>query len=82
LLAGGGPEEARPYFTSGYHDHVLARDDRYAMFARYDGAEAKLFDLENDPKMDKNISSANPGVAKKMFTDYVLKDAGGPLPSY
>jgi hypothetical protein len=32
--------------------------------------------------MDKDIASANPGVAKKMFTDYVVEDAGGPLPSY
>jgi hypothetical protein len=52
------------------------------MFARYDGAEAKLFDLEKDPKMDKDIASANPDVAKKMYTDYVVEDAGGPLPSY
>jgi arylsulfatase A-like enzyme len=82
LLDGGETERARPYFTAGYHDHVWARDDRYAMFARYDGAEAKLFDLEKDPKMDKDIASANPDVAKKMFTDYVVEDAGGPLPSY
>jgi arylsulfatase A-like enzyme len=82
LLDGNGPEKARPYFTAGYHDHVWARDDRYAMFARYDGAEAKLFDLEKDPNMDKDIASANPDVAKKMFTDYVVEDAGGPLPSY
>nr|MBA2512670.1 sulfatase [Rubrobacteraceae bacterium] len=82
LLDGGETEGARPYFTAGYHDHVWARDDRYAMFARYDGAEAKLFDLDDDPKMNKDVASANPGVAKKMFTDYVVKDAGGPLPSY
>ncbi len=81
-LLGGGPEEERPYFTAGYHDHVWARDDRYAMFALHDGTGAKLFDLQNDPNMDKNIASANPGLAKKMYTDYVVKDAGGPLPSY
>jgi len=82
LLDGGETEKARPYFTAGYHDHVWARDDRYAMFARYDGGEAKLFDLEKDPKMDKDIASANPDVAKRMFTDYVVEDAGGPLPHY
>jgi hypothetical protein len=32
--------------------------------------------------MEKDVSSANPGVAKKMYTDYVVEDAGGPLPSY
>ena len=82
LLDGGEPEEARPHFTAGYHDHVWARDDRYAMFARHDGAEAKLFDLEQDPEMNRDIASKNPDVAKKMYTDYVVEDAGGPLPSY
>lgn len=53
------------------------------MFARYDGAEAKLFDLGKDPNTDKGIASAKPDAAKKMFTDYVVVgDAGGPLPSY
>ena len=82
LLEGGQPGEARPYFTAGYHDHVWARDNRHAMFASHDGTGAKLFDLEKDPKMNKDIASANPGVAQKMFQDYVIKDAGGPLPSY
>ncbi|HKH12990.1 MAG TPA: sulfatase-like hydrolase/transferase [Rubrobacter sp.] len=82
LLDGGEPEKARPYFTAGYHDHDWARDDRYAMFARYDGTGPKLFDLENDPMMHKDVAAQNPDVAKKMFNDYIVKDAGGPLPHY
>ena len=30
--------------------------------------------------MDKDIASSNPDVVKKMFDDYVIKDAGGPCP--
>jgi hypothetical protein len=52
------------------------------MFAKNDGSEAKLYDLREDPGMDKDIASANPDVAKSMWNDYVLGDAGGPLPRY
>lgn len=78
------PEEYLPSGGSrvAYHDHVWARDERYVMFARHDGAEAKLFDLTSDPKMNKNIAGNNSDVVKNMFQGYVLKDAGGPLPSY
>jgi hypothetical protein len=68
--------------TAGYHDHVWTRDEKYAMFSLYDGSDSHLFDLDKDPKMDKNIASANPAVVKKMFNDYIIKDAGGPLPHY
>ena len=78
----GDAPAAGPPVAAGCDVLVGARDDRYAMFARYDGAEAKLFDLESDPKMNKNIAANNPDVVKRMFQDYVLKDAGGPLPSY
>jgi arylsulfatase A-like enzyme len=72
----------RPHFTAGYHDHVWTRDEKYAMFSLYNGSDPHLFDLDNDPKMDKNIASSNPDVVKKMFNDYIIKDAGGPLPHY
>jgi hypothetical protein len=32
--------------------------------------------------MNKNIAGNNPSLVKRMFEGYVLKDAGGPLPSY
>src|ERR671916_2257110 len=82
VLFDGGEPEQRPHMTAGYHDHVWTRDERYATFARYDGSEAKLFDLKSDPKMNKNIAGNNPSLVKRMFEGYVLKDAGGPLPSY
>jgi arylsulfatase A-like enzyme len=81
VLFDGGEPEARPHLTAGYHDHAFARDERWAMFAKNDGSAAHLFDLEDDPKMHNNVADANPDVVKRMWNDYVMKDAGGPLPS-
>jgi hypothetical protein len=52
------------------------------MFCRYDGTEAKLYDLRTDPKMDLDIAVQHQDIVKRMFEGYVIKDAGGPLPSY
>lgn len=71
--------EARPYFTLGYKDYSWARDDRYAIFAKNNGGDAKLFDIEKDPEMNENIAGANPEIVKSMFEDYILRDAGGSL---
>jgi arylsulfatase A-like enzyme len=78
---GGEPEE-RPHFTLGYNDHAYARDDDHVMFAKNDGSNALLFDLRTDPNMDKDIAASNQDVLNRMWNDYVLKDAGGPLPKY
>ena len=81
LLEDGEPDP-RPHFTLGYHSFVRAQDDRYAMFSRYDGSAAKLYDLREDPEMRNDIAGERPAVVRSMFDDYVLKDAGGPLPHY
>jgi arylsulfatase A-like enzyme len=82
LLDGEKPDGERAHITAGYHDHVWARDDRYAILARNDGSEAKLFELKSDPQMNRDVAASNPGVARRLFDDYVLGDAGGPLPTY
>ena len=74
--------DARPHFTLGYSKFVWARDERYAMFGRNDGTEARLYDLSADPRMNSNVAVANQGVVKRMFDEYVIGDAGGPLPTY
>jgi len=81
ILEGGEPE-ARLHFTLGYHDHVFTRDEEYAMISRNDRTEAKLYDLREDPGMYKDLARELPDVARRMFDDYVLEDAGGPLPRY
>jgi hypothetical protein len=52
------------------------------MFSRYDGSEAKLYDLPEDPGMRNDVSGKHSGLVKRMFDDYVLKEAGGSLPTY
>jgi arylsulfatase A-like enzyme len=81
FLEGGEPEE-RAHFTLGYNDHAWARDEDYVMFAKNDGSNALLFDLRTDPNMDNDIAGSNQDVLNRMWNDYVLKDAGGPLPKY
>jgi hypothetical protein len=52
------------------------------MFGRNDGTEARLYDLNADPRMASNVAEANHDVVKRMFDAYVIGDAGGPLPTY
>jgi hypothetical protein len=52
------------------------------MVSRNDRSQAKLFDVRQDPNMDEDVAAKHPDVVKRMFDDYVLKDAGGPLPRY
>jgi arylsulfatase A-like enzyme len=81
LLEGRAPEP-RPHFTLGYHNFVWAQDNQYVMFSRNDGMGAKLYDVQEDPRMRNDIAGKHPTLVRSMFNDYVLKDAGGPLPSY
>jgi arylsulfatase A-like enzyme len=81
LLEGKGPEQ-RPHFTLGYSDFVWARDEGYAMFGRNDGEKARLYDLLADPEMDRDVAAKHPDVVRRMFDEYVIEDAGGPLPIY
>jgi arylsulfatase A-like enzyme len=79
ILDGEEPEE-RSHFTLGYHNYVWARDENYVFFSRNDGANAKLFNLQEDPEMRNNIALQNQPILNRMYRDYVLKDAGGTMP--
>ncbi len=82
VLFDGGEPERREHFTLGYDEYVWTRDEEYVMFARNDGAGARLYDLRTDPNMNTDIAGEHPDIVRRMFDDYVLKDAGGPLPRY
>jgi arylsulfatase A-like enzyme len=82
VLFDGADPGPREYFTLGYHDHAWARDEDYVMFARNDGSNALLFDLREDPDMNTNIAGSKREVLNKMWGEYILNDAGGPLPTY
>ncbi|QYJ14478.1 Arylsulfatase [Rubrobacter xylanophilus DSM 9941] len=82
LLEGDWPAQERPHLTAGYHDHAWARDEDYALIVRRDGSEPRLFDLREDPDQTEDVSRDRPEVVKRMFEEYILADAGGPLPAY
>ena len=82
VILDGEEPEPRNHFSLGYHNFVWARDETYVYFSRNDGTKAKLYDVRADPKMRNDRADDRPGVAKRMFEDYVLNDAGGPLPRY
>jgi hypothetical protein len=52
------------------------------MVSRNDRREARLYDLTTDPSMDRDVAGEHPDVVRRMFEEYVLGDAGGPLPRY
>jgi arylsulfatase A-like enzyme len=79
LLQGSEPRP-RTHFTLGYNEYVWARDDRYVMFGANDRSDPRLYDLRSDPDMEKNVSGDHPDIVERMFEDYILEDAGGPLP--
>ena len=81
-LMHGDQPHPRPHFTLGYHNHAWCRDEHYAMFCRHDGTEPKLYDLRTDPQMNRDMAGQHPNIARRMFQQYVIEDAGGPLPSY
>ena len=82
LFDGGKELEPRPHFTLGYSKFVWARDEGYAMFGRNSGTRARLYDLSTDPDMNTDVAGSNHDLLNRMWNDYVLKDAGGPLPTY
>ena len=82
IFGNGEPEQRREHFTLGYNNYVWTRDDKYVMFSTNTGEEARLYDVRQDPEMHKNLAGKQPETVKRMFSEYVLKDAGGPLPNY
>ena len=79
ILMEGGDLPPRDHFSIGYADHVWARDDRYLMFSRNDRSEPHLYDLQKDPATNRNLADGDPDRVRRMFDDYVLADAGGPV---
>ena len=80
VFDGKDPEE-RDHFTSGYRNYVWARDKRHVMFSRNDGSDPRLYDAQSDPRQERELAGDDPDTVGRMFEDYVLKDAGGSLPT-
>jgi arylsulfatase A-like enzyme len=82
VILDGAQPPPREHFTLGYDEYVWTRDESYVMVSRNDGAEARLYDLREDPNMDRDMAGERPDLVRQMFEGYVLEDAGGPLPRY
>jgi arylsulfatase A-like enzyme len=82
VLMDGKQPSPRPHFTLGYDQYAWCRDENYVMFCRHDGIQAQLYDLRTDPDMQQDVAGRHPEIVRRMFEEYVIKDAGGPLPSY
>ena len=80
LLMGDSEPMPRDHFTLGYNQFVWTRDDRYVMFGLNNRSDLKLYDTQKDPGMNHDIAADNQDIVNHMFDDYVIKDAGGPLP--
>ena len=80
LLMGDSEPMPRDHFTLGYNQFVWTRDDRYVMFGQGNRSDLKLYDAQKDPGMNHDIAADNQDIVNHMFDDYVIKDAGGPLP--
>jgi len=52
------------------------------MFSLNDGSDAKLYDVQADPEQRNDIAADEPNIVKRMFDGYILRDSGGPLPTY
>jgi arylsulfatase A-like enzyme len=81
-LEGKEPAQKRDHFTLGYDNYVWSRDERYLIHGLNDGTQMQLYDVKNDPDQRHDLAGKHPAIVRRMFNDYVLKDAGGPLPHY
>ncbi len=82
ILQGEEPRQRRTHFSLGYNNYAWTRDDRYVMFSTNTGSDPKLYDIREDPGMNHDIAGRHPSIVRRMFRDYILADAGGPLPNY
>ena len=79
--AGAGPAGTPEHVVSGFNYDVMLRSARWGYIARADGAQARLYDLQADPRWETDVAPDHPQVTKEL-QQLVLHDAGGPLPSY
>jgi arylsulfatase A-like enzyme len=82
IFEGKAPDQKREHFNLGYNNYVWARDDEYVMFSTNTGTEANLYDVKQDPGMHEDLAGKFPETVKRMFHEYIIGDAGGPLPNY
>jgi arylsulfatase A-like enzyme len=83
VLFDGKEPPSRDYFTSCYARYVICGDERYTFVAHseLDAGRIRLFDRENDPDEERDISADNPELVTK-FVNVLAEEAGGTLPQF
>jgi len=79
ILAGGLPEEERPYAVGGYGNNTFVRDRRWAYQTQNDWRDERLYDLAADPGERVDVSEKRPTVVREMRRR-VIAAAGGKRP--
>jgi arylsulfatase A-like enzyme len=74
-------EASREYVVSGFDDYVWYRDDRWVYIGQNDGTPLQLFDIQQDPLQEDDLSETETG-AIELARRRILHEAGGPIPSH
>lgn len=78
-LALGKEKEIYDHVTCGWGPFVMVRDRRYWYNAYLWGESPLLYDLDADPKLERNIAEEHPHICQRM-KDMAIADAGGKVP--
>ena len=80
-LALGKGDEIYDHITCGWGPFVMVRDKHYWYNAYLWGEVPLLYDLDSDPKLEKNIAEVHPDICEKM-REQAIADAGGKIPEF
>ena len=78
-LALGKGKGIYDHVTCGWGPFVMVRDRRYWYNAYLWGESPLLYDLDADPKLERNIAVEHPHICERM-KDMAIADAGGKVP--
>ena len=80
-LALGKGKERYDHISCGWGPFVMVRDRHYWYNAYLWGEVPLLYNLEKDPKLEKNIAQEHPDICEKM-KNLAIADAGGEIPEF
>jgi len=81
LGTGTGLGVERDHMTSAFKDYASYRDDKHLFIAHFSGEDRRLYVLDEDPAMERNVAEDRAELADELFRA-ILADAGGELPVY
>jgi arylsulfatase A-like enzyme len=81
LLDGAAPAEERPFAYGGYGNFSFIRDERWALVARNDNGWRLFYDLERDPREQRDVARRQAKQADAMWRR-LLAEVGRRPPRY